>query len=170
MRTAKRFFIALLATMLVLASALPVFAASMTKQGAINKALQCAGVKKSAVQRLKAERDGGTYEVEFRVKKSGDKHEYEFRVRDGLLKEASVEYKHARNTSKKKISSATAINKVAKAARVSNNTVKKGSCRYKRDDGEWIYEIKFRSGKYKYEYEVLAPTGKIISYSKEYKG
>ena len=30
------------------------------------------------------------------------------------------------------------------------------------------YEVKFRKGHYKYDYEVLAPTGKIIEYSKNY--
>ena len=34
------------------------------------------------------------------------------------------------------------------------------------NDGEWIYEIKFRKGHYRYEYEVLAPTGKIIETEK----
>ena len=32
---------------------------------------------------------------------------------------------------------------------------------------EGKYEVKFRKGSYKYEYDVLAPTGQIISFEKE---
>ena len=46
--------------------------------------------------------------------------------------------------------------------------IKKGTCKYEYEKNEGTYEVKFRSGKYKYDYEVLAPTGKVIEYEKKY--
>ena len=36
-----------------------------------------------------------------------------------------------------------------------------------RDDGIWVYEIEFRSGRMEYEYEIHAQTGKILDWDKE---
>ena len=57
--------------------------------------------------------------------------------------------------------------KVAKRSGISYKIISKGTCRYEYDDGEGVYEIKFRTGGKAYEYEVLAPTGKIVEFDWE---
>ena len=169
-KTLKRLSVVVFAAMMITIMTISTFAASVTRNSAINTALKDAKLKKSAVTRLKSERDDGMYEIEFRNKKTGDEYEYEINARTGKIKEVNVEYKHKRNTSRKKIAKNTALSKAAKASGVALSKVKKGSCRYKKDGGEWIYEIKFTNGKTRYEYEVLAPTGQIIEYSKVIRG
>ena len=169
-RRLKRITAALFAVMMLFIMTISVFAADITKQTAINTALSDAKLTKAKVTSLRSEKDDGEYEISFKNKTTGDRYEYEISARIGRIQEVSVEYRHKKNTSKKKVSKNTAVNRAAKASGVSAATIRKGKCTYKRDDGEWIYEIKFTKGKYRYEYEVLAPTGKIIEYSKEYRG
>ena len=61
------------------------------------------------------------------------------------------------------------VSKFQRICGVSYNTVKKGTCTYEysRKKKEGKYEVKFRSGGYKYEYEILAPNGKVMEYEKK---
>ncbi len=146
------------------------FAAAINKQGAISIALTDAGLKQSQVRMLEAEKENRSFEIEFINKKTGDKYSYEILTKNGLVKEAEIEYAHSKNFSNKKVGKTTAVKAAAKAAGVKAAVVKKGSVNLKKGDGELVYKIKFRNGKYRYECEVLAPTGRVTEYSKEYIG
>lgn len=165
----KRLSAAVITLILVLAMSASVFAAAVTKDEAAAKALADAGLAKSDAARLKTERDGKEFEVSFADKKTGDRYEYDIRITDGKIREIEVEYAHKYDPSSERISEARAVRIAAKAAGVSKNTVKKGSCRYKKDDGEWVYKLKFKRKGCIYEYEILAPTGKITEMSKKYR-
>ena len=158
-----------IALCMTLAMSVSVFAAAMTRDEAISKALKNAGYARSEVEWLRTEKDDGCIEVEFNVKKTGDRYDYEFRASTGKMLEKNVDFAHKFNNSKKNVGTSKAIAAAAKAAGVKKSVVKTGTCRYKKDDGEWIYEIKFRNGNKRYEYEILAPTGKIIEYSIDYR-
>ena len=158
-------------TMVMIAgmSSVSLAASNIGSDGAIKKALKSAGVTRSEVRGLECESDDGKYEIEF-TKKS-NKAEYDFEIsKSGRILEKSVDYKYKHNYSSKKIGKKAARKKVARAANTSVSVIKKGSCWYERDDGEGRYEVQFTKGKYSYDYELLAPTGKIIEYSKKYIG
>ena len=118
---------------------------------------------------MECELEGGNYEVEFKSKKKRNEYEYKIAVDSGIIKEAEAEYTHRLNTSKDRIGEEAALQRVVDFSGKSLSVVSSGTCRYKKDGLEWIYEVKFRSGHYKYEYDVLAPNGKIIETEKKYR-
>lgn len=168
MKKARKKLFALILVVLTLTAGLEAFAAGgLTRSGALAAALKDAGLTKAQVTAVEVERDGRSYEVEFREKATGDQYEYEYRISDGRLKEKSVEYRHARNTSTERVSRAAALKAAAKAAGVKLWIIRAGSCRYKQDGREWIWEVKFKTRTWNYEIEILAPTGRVIEMSKE---
>lgn len=54
-----------------------------------------------------------------------------------------------------------------KDANVKSSKVYNLTCKREKDDGKMIYDIDFDAGKYEYDYEINAKTGKIIEKSKE---
>lgn len=167
-RTGRRLAAAAISVCLILTMSVSVFAAAVTKEDAVKTALADAGLKKSGTSRLTVQKDGQDYEIEFRDKKTGDKYEYEISIQTGRILEAETEYKHALNNSGEKVGKTKVIAAAAKKAGVKKSTVKKGTCRYKKEDGEWVYELKFKTKSCRYEIEILAPTGAVIEYSREY--
>lgn len=142
---------------------------SITEKEAVKIALKSAGLGRAQVTRLESEYEHGKYEVEF-VRRS-NKAEYEFDLsKTGRILEKSVDYRYKKDHSHDKIGKAEARKKVAKFSGISLKVIKTGTCVYEYDDDdrEGTYEVKFRRGSYKYDYEVLAPTGKVIEYSKKY--
>lgn len=170
MKTSKKLFTALTALMVVFAMSATVFAAALTKEQAADKALADAGLSASQVTRLVAERDDGNYEISFVRTDNGAEYEYEISRRNGRIRDVSVDYVYQKNYSNKKISKAKAIKAVSKASGIKSSTIKSGTCRLKKDDREWVYKIRFDSGKYSWSYEVQAATGTITEFDKEYKG
>ena len=161
-----------LVLMLILAMSGSVFAASgMTANDALKAALKDAKLTQSNVRMAETELSdsGRTYEVEFVRKANGASYDYEIRRSDGVILDKEVEYPHRFNASSKKVSKDTAYRKVAKSSGFSLTKVKSGSCRLVKSDGEYVYKIKFSAGKYRFEYQVLAPTGSIIEWGKELK-
>lgn len=143
------------------------FAASkITEKEAINKALKSADLTRDEVKYLEAEYDSedNVYEVEFM--KKANKAEYDFNISasKGTILEKSVDYVYKHNSSRDKIGKLAARKKVAKFSGISLKVIKKGTCRYEYDDNEGVYEVKFRFKGRKYEYDVLAPTGKVIGF------
>lgn len=162
----------IIALLMLLAMSSSVFAAGITSKSAQSKALKNAKLTKAKVYNLKTKYDKGDrcFDVKFNRNKDKAKFEYEIRKTDGKIVEKSIDYRYKRNSSRKKIGKLAAQKAAAKASGVRLSVVKKGKCKYEYDDGEGIYEVEFRNGKYKYEIEILAPTGKITDYSWEYKG
>ena len=136
---------------------------SLSKAKAI--ALKSAGLKSSQVRFTDAERDGGIYEIEFIRKSNRAEYDFDVSLKGKVLKK-STEYKYRHNYSKKKIGKDKARAVVAKFSKNKLSLVKKGYCTFERDDGEGIYEVHFKKGIYRYEYDVLAPTGKVISWER----
>ncbi|MBQ6439626.1 MAG: PepSY domain-containing protein [Mogibacterium sp.] len=152
---------------LVMTMGVSVFAAGISSNdAALKKALKNAGLKKSQVQFIDTEYDSedGIYEVEFTKKSNGREYDYEIAADTGKIVKKSVDYRYKRNSSHKKIGKTAARKKVAKFSGISYKIIKKGTCYYEYDDGRGIYEVKFEKGSRVYEYDVLAPTGKIVEY------
>lgn len=164
----RKFMTTAVITFMSLVMSVSAFAGSrITEKEAVNKALKDAGLSRARVTRLEAEYDDGKYEIEFT--KKTNKTEYDYEVsKKGRILEKSVDRRYKKNHSHKKIGKIAARKKVAKFSGISLKVIKTGTCRYEYDDGEGTYEIKFRKGSYKYDYDVLAPTGKVIEYSKKY--
>lgn len=163
----------LCALAMVMTMSVSVFAAGInSKSEALQKALKNAGLRKSQVKytELDYESDEGVYEVEFTRKSDNREYSYEIAADTGSIVKKSVEYKYKKNTSRNKIGKKAARNKVAKFSGISYKTISKGTCIYEYDDGKGTYEVKFTKGKRVYDYEVLAPTGKIIEYEWKVKG
>lgn len=157
----------ILAVIMVFSLSLTAFAAASPADQASGIALKDAGLELSQVGRLKTEKDGRNYEVEFVQKSSGTEYEYEISLTGKKIVEKSVEFRYTKNTSREKIGVKAARRKVAEFSGISAKTIKKGTCIYKYSDREGIYTFRFNKGSYRYEYEVLAPTGEVVEWSKE---
>ena len=169
-RTAVALFAALA---MVMTMSVSVFAGSITdNSAALNAALKNAKLKKSQVKRIEVEyeKDDGVYEVEFTKKSNGKEYGYEIAADTGTIVKKSVEYKYRKNSSHKKIGKKAARKKIAKFSGISYKIISKGTCRYEYDDRKGVYEVKFTKGSRVYEYEVLAPTGKILEYEWKVNG
>ena len=158
------------AAAMIMSMGAAVFGASYIGENtAISKALKNAGTIRSAVWDLECEKDkddGVTvYEVEF--KKGRTEYSYKINAKTGAVREKSVEYGY-RYSSGKLIGQTAAIDKAFAFSGISKASVTNLVCRYDYDDGKAVYEVKFRKGSWKYEYDVNARTGKIVEYSREY--
>jgi len=183
MKRTRRFRVALVAVAVAFAvcaaafgEVLPgkAYAAQSSKistAAALNIALENAGVKKSGVKMLELEKeDGNRIDVEFVKKSSKAKYEYSISAANGKILEKTIEYKYKTSKSTKKIGKKKARKIAAKASGKSYNVVKTGTCTFEKSKKLRKYEVKFRSGSYKYECEILAHNGKIIEYEYEYIG
>ena len=160
-----------LALIMAVAMSATVFADTLTEDDAVQNALKDAKLDVTQIKALEVEMDSETnsYEIEFIQKSNKTEFDYEIAADSGMILEKSVDYAYKHNKSKKKIGKTKARKIVAKASGVSLKAIKKGTCKYTyKKQGK--YELKFRSGNYKYEYELLAPNGKIIEYEYEYIG
>lgn len=162
----KRLLAPLLALVLTAALSIPAFAAGLTESQAADAALKNAGLSRSSVRGLEVEADdsGSTYEVEFTRKSNKAEYDYEISAETGKIYEKSIDYSYKKNKSKKKIGKKAAQKKAAKFAGVSVSAVKKGSCKYSYSKKQGKYELKFTNGNYRYEIEMLAPSGKVVEY------
>lgn len=168
-RTLRTLLIAALAMALVFTMTGMAFAGSeMTVEKAYKIALKDAGLTSSDVRCVEKDydREDKVYEIEF--KKKGSKIEYGYEISNtGKILEKSVDYNRAVVKGSKKFTKADAINVVVKTHGFKKTVVSKGRIKLEKDGGQWVYEMKFRSGSYRYEYEVHAATGKILEYSKK---
>ena len=158
------------AAAMIMSMGAAVFGASYIGENtAISKALKNAGTTRSAVWDLECEKDkddGVTvYEVEF--KKGRTEYSYKINAKTGAVREKSVEYGY-RYSSGKLIGQTAAIDKAFAFSGISKASATNLVCRYDYDEGKAVYEVKFRKGSWKYEYDVNARTGKIVEYSREY--
>ena len=145
-------------------------AENISEAGAEEIALKDAGVGAAEITFDRVERGTeqgvSVYEIEF--KKKGSKIEYGYEISNtGKILEKSVDYYRAVVKGSKKLTKADAINVVVKTHGFKKTVVSKGRIKLEKDGGQWVYEMKFRSGSYRYEYEVHAATGKILEYSKK---
>ena len=156
----------LLALIMVVTMSMPVFACGIDSKAALNKALKNAHLKKSQITRIDTDynSENCTYEIAFTRKSNGKHYEYRVSAASGKILEKEVDYKHKKNSSRKKIGVKAARKKVARFSGIDFKIIKAGTYKYKYENREGFYEIRFRKGNLLYEYEVVAPTGKVKEY------
>lgn len=164
----KRLLTLVLTLVMVFSFSLTAFAATTPADKAVAKALADAGLTKTQVTKLKVKLDGTYYDVEFTKKSNKAEYDYEISLNGKTVLEKNAEYVYTRNSSKAKIGKVAAQKKVAAFSKAANlKDVQSGTCTYKYSDKEGIYTVKFKKAGYRYEYKVLAPTGKVIEMEKE---
>ncbi len=152
------------------------------KSAAINAALADAGYDKSATTYINCwvEYDDGTpqyYEVEFKVSKTT--YHYEIDLYDGSVltgeNESYSDHDHsdsdhdhsdsdtASTSSDTYISESTALNIALSDAGVSSSDLIKSEVKLDEHHDQMIYEVEFKTKSRKYEYEIDAVTGSILS-------
>lgn len=166
-KVVKRVSVLALALVLAMAMTVGSFAGTMSTSKAKSMALKNVGLTKTQVKYMEAEYDDGKYEVEFTKKSNGAEYSFEY-SRGGTLLEKSVDYRVKKRTgSSDLISKTTAKNKVKKFGGFKSSTLKNAKVYKEKDDGQYIYEVKFKTSKWRYDYDVQAKTGKILEWSKE---
>lgn len=138
------------------------------------KALENAGVKPENATFLKAYYDSDDIVPHFDVKFVSDGYEYEYEIKaaDGRILEKDIE--RERTAGKSDVNAENYITKdEAKKIAYSHASVSAGSVKYSkaeldRDDMVAHYDVEFVEGKYEYEYEINAVTGKVIAFDKDF--
>ncbi len=143
-------------------------------EAAKQKALDDAGVKAEDAVFLKAYYDSDDivphYDVKFEA--NGYEYEYEVKASDGSVLEKDVDKErkpvNSAPTSNEYISADKAKSIAYDHASVKAADVKFSKTELDRDDLIVHYDVEFVSGKYEYEYEINAETGKVIAFDKEF--
>lgn len=141
---------------------------SITLDRAKEIALADAGLSTSQVtfteQKTDYENGVLVYELEFLT--NSTKYSYEIRQSDGSIYSKSHEMLHGSNNTQNnanRISLEDAKNKALADANLSSSQVTFTKSELDFDDGILVYELEFYSSSHKYEYEINANTGTIIS-------
>ena len=142
----------------------------ITDERALEIACSDAGVKSSQAElkKCKLDKDDGEwlYEVEFRSGKN--EYEYEIDAKTGKILSRDMEQEEedqtwsAGSAQPELISQEKALKYAYSKAGVSSSDVSNVRCSLDDEDGSWVYEISFRSGRSEYEYEVDAESGEIL--------
>lgn len=143
-------------------------------EAAKQKALDNAGVKAKDAVFLKAHYDYDDlvphYEIKFHA--NGYEYEYEVKAADGAILDKDVERERnpvkATSDANDYISADKAKTIAYNHAGVNAANVKYAKAELDRDDMVVHYDVEFVSGKYEYEYEINAETGKVIAFDKEF--
>ena len=138
------------------------------------KALENAGVKAEDAVFVNAHYDYDDrvphYDVEFHA--NGYEYEYEVRASDGAVLDKDVEREREPVKTTVATNDYVSADKAKSAAfnhaKVKAEDVKFAKVELDRDDRVVHYDVEFVAGKYEYEYEVNAETGKVLSYNKEF--
>lgn len=163
----KKLSVMAMVILMTLALSGTAFAGTLSEQGALKTALNDARLTKSQVKAIEIEKGKKAIEVEFICKKNKAEYSYDIAKSNGKILEKSVEYRYKHNASKAKIGKKAALKKVAKFSGIKYSVVKKAKCTYKYKKNEGEYTVKFRYKGYKYEFELLAPTGKVTEWEME---
>lgn len=143
-------------------------------EAAKQKALDNAGVKAKDAVFLKAHYDYDDlvphYEIKFHA--NGYEYEYEVKAADGAILDKDVERERnpvkATSDANDYISADKAKTIAYNHAGVNAANVKYAKAELDRDDMVVHYDVEFVAGKYEYEYEINAETGKVIAFDKEF--
>ncbi|MBR2884008.1 MAG: PepSY domain-containing protein [Clostridia bacterium] len=143
-------------------------------EAAKKKALDNAGVKAEDAVFLKAYYDYDDlvphYEIKFEA--NGYEYEYEIKAADGAIIDKDVERERnpvkATSAASDYISADKAKSLAYNHAKVKAADVKYSKAELDRDDMVVHYDVEFVAGKYEYEYEINAETGKVIAYDKDF--
>lgn len=152
--------------------------AYITKDKAKAAALKHAGLKASQITgykiELEKEKNNVIYDIEFTA--NGYKYDYDINAVTGKV--IKSEKKAVKKTTAKPAAATTAkVSYIGEAkaksialnhAKVSANKAYAMKCKLEKEKGVYIYEVVFKSGRYEYEYDINAATGKIIKFDKEF--
>lgn len=137
----------------------------LTETEAKAAAFRHAGVKESAVSGLKVELDRGTlttkYELEFWA--GGSEYDYEIDAYTGKVLEYSVEKDDSAGSSQGRISEDQAKSIAFQAAGIKASAAAELKVSLDEDDGKMVYEIGFKVGEKRFECEVDAASGRILT-------
>lgn len=158
----KRLMTLITSLAMVIAMSATSFAASISQDDALNIALADAGLNAGQIVGLEAEPDDGKYEIEFINTGNNAEYSYDISASSGKIIEKNIDFAYSKNTSRKKISKKSARKKAAAITGVKYKTVRKGSIKYKYKKHQGRYTVKFKSGGYRYEVDIQAPTGAIM--------
>ncbi len=138
-------------------------------------ALENAGVKNADVVFKKAYYDFDDLVAHFDIKfvANGYEYEYEIKSADGAILEKDIEKEPVREQvsqepEKEFISQEKAKEIALNHAKVDSAKVKQLKAELDSDDLIAHYEVEFVEGRYEYEYEINAESGKIIAYDKDF--
>jgi uncharacterized membrane protein YkoI len=108
------------------------------------------------------------YDVEF---VSGDwEYDYEIHAATGAVREWNKEYEPKKVVVNEPAEPEKEVDPKAIAfahAKVTAEEATRVEVEKDRDDGVWVYEVQFRVGRWEYDYEIDATTGKILDWEKE---
>lgn len=152
--------------------------AYITKDKAKIAALKHAGLKASQITgykiELEKEKNNVIYDIEFTA--NGYKYDYDINAVTGKV--IKSEKKAVKKTTAKPAAATTAkVSYIGEAkaksialnhAKVAANKAYAMKCKLEKEKGVYIYEVEFKSGRYEYEYDINAATGKIIKFDKEF--
>ncbi len=145
-------------------------------------ALAHAGITAANAKFVKVEldKDDGIYKYEVDFESGNYEYDYEINAKTGKVLDFDKEYDDDRDgnegASSKPISSSSSSNLISKekAQNIALNHagVKFANAKFlkaelDKDDGVYKYEVSFKYGKYEYDYEINAKTGKIIEFDKD---
>lgn len=145
-------------------------------------ALADAGVSAADAKfiKAKADYDDGVKVFDIEFISGSREYEYEINAASGKITDKDVESVKTRpQTVKESTTSAaaeqkgdfigvdSAKQKALSHAGLNSADVRFTKVKFDKDDGISVYEIEFISGRYEYEYEINAETGKIIDWDKE---
>ncbi len=138
-------------------------------------ALNNAGVKQADAVFKKAYYDSDDLVAHFDIKfvANGYEYEYEVKASDGAILEKDIEKEPVREQAsqapaKEYISKDKAKEIAIAHAKVDSAKVKFVKAELDHDDLIAHYEVEFVEGRYEYEYEINAESGKIIAYDKDF--
>lgn len=131
-------------------------------------ALEDSKLKNSSdrIVNLEIDREDGMYIYEVEIIQENKKYEYDINAKTGAILSFKVKNSNLSN----KIANFDSYIGIEKAksisfsnAKVKEDNVKKLEVDLDKEDGFMVYEIEFRSGNMKYEYDIDAITGNIIN-------
>jgi len=171
----KKYFVGAVMLLLCvgfLSQAQPVSAAAnpVSRRRAESIALKRAKQTRNQVNFLRTEtkRENGVrvYEVEFYT--SQRKYEYDVQISNGKIVGYDIELRRGKYSNKRgRISESKAKRMALKSVGVKSKNATFTKIELDNDDGVRVYEMKFRTAKEKYEVELRASDGKILSHSME---
>lgn len=150
---------------------------AVSKDSAKEIALAHAGFAESdvTIKKVEIDRDHGRTEYEIEFRKDGVKYEYEIDAESGEIIAFDLDGKNPATTNADGTPAAGSISADdAKAAALAHagldaSEVTFTKVRLDRDDDGDEYEVEFYKDNIKYEYDIDAATGRVLSYDKEMK-
>ena len=136
----------------------------ITRDEALNIALEDAGFSREEVRDLEVELDNGHFDVDFEVKDQD--YEYEIDVASGKILRKQVPAEKA-SSSSNQISRTEARDIALKDAGLTESQVRDLEVELDKDGGKAHYDVDFDADGYEYDYEVDAQTGKILKSKQE---